>query len=168
MAIKDELIKIRMQLSKVLFNFSEITTPDGIVIIYEGEIAEGLEVFTYDVDGNKIVLADGKYTIITPDDKSMELEVVEGKITSIKDITEAEPETEMEVEKTEMEVIIPDVNEQKFNDLNSKILELTEVVNKLNDVVLKFGLEKPEVDPKVIEVNDTKQSISKANKYFQK
>lgn len=172
MAIKDELIKIRMQLSKVLFNFSEITTADGIVIIYEGEIAEGLEVFTYDVDGNKIVLADGIYTIVTPDDKALEIEVVEGKVASVKDVTEAEPEVETPAEdpvvETEMSVVTPDVNEQKFSELNSKITQLTEVVNKLNEVVLKFGLEKPVVDAKVIEVNDSKQSGSKASKFFQK
>lgn len=171
MAIKDELIKIRMQLSKVLFNFSEITTADGIVIIYEGEIAEGLEVFTYDVDGNKIVLADGIYTIIS-DDKTLEIEVVEGKVASVKDITEAEPEVETPVVEpeveTEMSVITPDKNDQKFSELNSKITQLTEVVNKLNEVVLKFGLEKPVVDAKVIEVNDSKQSVSKASKFFSK
>lgn len=169
MAIKDELIKIRMQLSKVLFNFSEITTADGIVIIYEGEIAEGLEVFTYDVDGNKIVLADGIYIITTPDDKSLEIEVVEGKVLSVKDVTEVEPEVEVEapVVETEMKVV-PDENEQKFSELNSKITQLTEVVNKLNEVVLKFGLEKPEVNERVIEVNDTKVSTSKVSKYFTK
>lgn len=171
MTIKDQLIKIRMQLSKVLFNFSEVTTADGIVIIYEGEIAEGLEVFTYDVDGNKIVLADGIYTI-TSDDKTLEIEVVEGKVASVKDITEAEPEVETPAEEpiveTEMSVVTPDKNDQKFSELNSKITQLAEVVNKLNEVVLKFGLEKPVVDAKVIEVNDTKVSTSKASKYFTK
>ena len=54
------LIK-RLKLAKLLSMFAEITTNEGVVFDYEGDLEIGTEVFTPDENGELIPVSDGEY-----------------------------------------------------------------------------------------------------------
>ena len=90
----DKLKKIRIELTRVLLNFAEITTDDGIVILYDGETLEiGTSVFSLDENGEQIPLVDGSYIV-----GDVTYVSIDGKISEIIGEVKPEDETEIEIE----------------------------------------------------------------------
>ncbi len=129
----------RIKLAKMLSFIKEIATDKGLLVV-DGQVEVGNEVFVYDSEENAPVPApDGTY-------KTDELEIVVegGTITEVKNteveepiVTEPEPETEEEKVETEEETPVeeeptteePVVDEEK-EQLKARIAELEALVEE--------------------------------------
>lgn len=75
---------------------AEEALEDGTIVYTPApEMAEGVEVFVMDADGNATPVADGEYKLA----KGATIVVAEGKIASISEAITEEPEVEVEVEQ---------------------------------------------------------------------
>jgi hypothetical protein len=111
------LVTKEAKLSTVMAGDIVITSPDEIMAI-------GSEVYTTDVDGNNIVLADGEYTL----DGGIVIMVVGGKITEMEQV-EVEVETMKEQEPMEGKLMEDAPMEDEKKD------EMLERVEKLEALV---------------------------------
>jgi hypothetical protein len=98
------LIK-RLKLAKLLSMFAEITTNEGVVFDYEGDLEIGTEVFTPDENGELVPVSDGEYVF---DEKKyivksgkIETITVEEVIEEEKPAVEEEPANEPAPEEEE-------------------------------------------------------------------
>lgn len=118
-------LKKRLELARLLKMFSEAVAEDGTLFVWEGELQEGLEVYTTGEDGGLVAVKDGEYTL-----EGKTVEVKDGKVSviTVKEETietedtyveEVEEEEKMEEEKVE-EVI--ETNE--MDELRARIAEL--------------------------------------------
>lgn len=74
------LVEIKKQIGKFIANFS-VTAEDGKEYIFDGDIIrEGLEISTYNENGDVVPLEDGEYTI-----KGVKVVIVEGKVSELPD-----------------------------------------------------------------------------------
>jgi hypothetical protein len=166
--LKNELIEIRKKLSKLLFNFTEETSNEGLLVIYDGDLVEGLAVYTYDADGNKIALPDGVYSL-----PGKSIEVANGVISKITlDQPSNEPVTEQKETVASVEASMSKEEKEKFENefktLNNKLAEMAGFINKLNDAIIQFGNEnQKENEPKKTKIEDIKTTID-ASKFFPK
>ena len=115
---KEEEIKV---------TFAEITTIDGVVMQYDGDLAEGSAVFVLDAEGNQIPAPEGQYQVELEGIKIVNVDV-NGVVTAIEDVAvEEEPMSEEMMSKAEFssmsEKIINDIDE-RFKALESKFNEL--------------------------------------------
>lgn len=166
--MKKDLIEIRKTLSRMVFKFAEVTSTEGIIVIFDGDtLSEGQEVFTFDADGARVVLPNGTYTIMINDLETV-IEVVDGVVATL---NQAEPTVEEEME-TEKEVTLSEVEEKFNNQLASfevKLESLAKALHKINEAVLAFGSESIKDEDEKIEVKDKKETgDSPASKYFRK
>lgn len=100
--------------------FASVATDKG-ELFYEGELAEGTEVFLLDEEGNQVAATDGDYTL----ENGNVIKVAEGKIAEIAETAEvAETETP---EETEDVAAIKAENEA----LKSQIAELESQIESL-------------------------------------
>ncbi len=118
---KEEEIKV---------TFAEITTIDGVVMQYEGDLVEGSAVFVLDAEGNQIPAPEGQYQVELEGIKIVNVDV-NGVVTAIEDVAvEEEPMAEEMMSKAEFssmtEKIINDIDE-RFKALESKFNELANV-----------------------------------------
>ena len=115
---KEEEIKV---------TFAEITTIDGVVMQYDGDLSEGSAVFVLDAEGNQIPAPEGQYQVELEGIKIVNVDV-NGVVTAIEDVAiEEEPMAEEMMSKAEFstmtEKIINDIDvrfkalEDKFNEL---------------------------------------------------
>ncbi|MFA7689222.1 MAG: hypothetical protein WCX96_03960 [Bacilli bacterium] len=182
MTKKEELIKLRKMVSKLIFSFEEISTNEGFTLIYDGELAENVEVYTYDENGEKIIAPDGVYNIENWGSLTIENGIVI-KVEKIQEETETETtetETEVEMESTEVETTEKETEvdfedklnqlENKLNQLENKFNDLLTIVNGLVKNVQEFS--KQPVDKKIEKTTiKTKEVLNKENKalkYFGK
>ena len=87
--MNNRFIEIRKQIGKFIANFS-VTEEDGKEYIFEGDvIREGLEISTYDQNGDVVPLPDGEYTI-----KGVKVVMVDGAVNEL-------PEKESRIEASE-------------------------------------------------------------------
>lgn len=115
--------------------FAEITTIDGVVMQYEGDLVEGSAVFVLDADGNQIPAPEGQYQIELEGIKIVNVDV-NGIVTAIEDVaveeepmSEKEPVNEM-MSKQEFDAIIQQVitdTDSRITALEAKFAELLEV-----------------------------------------
>lgn len=175
MSKKEELLTIKKMLAKVLFNFAEYVDDKGMTIIVDDKVEVGVDVYTYDENGEKITAPDGEYMI-----PEMGTVVVEGgKVKEIKPIEQPEPEVEVDVEpEMEKEVeqkMEKDETIEKFKSelqlISDKYDKLITVVEGMFKALEKFS-EQPvqkeetkEIEIKPSLVSDKK---SKVLKYFEK
>lgn len=115
---KDEEVKV---------TFAEITTIDGVVMQYDGDLAEGSAVFVLDAEGDQIPAPEGQYQVELEGIKIVSVDV-NGVVTAIEEVAvEEEPMSEEMMSKTEFssmtEKIINDIDE-RFKALESKFNEL--------------------------------------------
>lgn len=115
---KDEEVKV---------TFAEITTIDGVVMQYDGDLAEGSAVFVLDEEGNQIPAPEGQYQVELEGIKIVNVDVT-GFVTAIEDVAvEEEPMAEEMMSKAEFssmtEKIISDIDE-RFKALENKFNEL--------------------------------------------
>ena len=123
---KEEEIKV---------TFAEITTIDGVVMQYEGDLVEGSAVFVLDADGNQIPAPEGQYQVELEGIKIVNVDV-NGVVTAIEDVavqeepmSEEEPVNEM-MSKQEFDAIIQQVitdTDSRITALEAKFAELLEV-----------------------------------------
>jgi len=115
--------------------FAEITTIDGVVMQYEGDLVEGSAVFVLDADGNQIPAPEGQYQVELEGIKIVNVDV-NGVVTAIEDVaveeepmSEEEPVNEM-MSKQEFDAIIQQVitdTDSRITALEAKFAELLEV-----------------------------------------
>ena len=139
---KDEEIKV---------TFAEITTIDGVVMQYEGDLVEGSAVFVLDAEGNQIPAPEGQYQVELEGIKIVNVDV-NGIVTAIEDVaveeepmSEEEPVNEM-MSKQEFDAIIQQVitdTDSRITALEAKFAELLEVKeSKFKDERKKVELSK--------------------------
>lgn len=138
---KDEEIKV---------TFAEITTIDGVVMQYEGDLVEGSAVFVLDAEGNQIPAPEGQYQVELEGIKIVNVDV-NGIVTAIEDVAvEEEPMSEEPVNemmsKQEFDAIIQQVitdTDARITTLEAKFAELLEVKeSKFKDERKKVELSK--------------------------
>jgi len=125
--MKEELIKIKKALGKVLFNFSEAQASDGTVLVWDGDLVEGTLVYVFDENGDKQPAPNGKYMI----DMVGEVEVVDGIVKAIVVPEQAQEPT------VEASSVVED--NPKVKELETKVDELKALVSQLFSVVEKLG-----------------------------
>lgn len=136
---KEEEIKV---------TFAEITTIDGVVMQYEGDLVEGSAVFVLDAEGNQIPAPEGQYQVELEGIKIVNVDV-NGIVTAIEDVaveeepmSEEEPVNEM-MSKQEFDAIIQQVitdTDARMTALEAKFAEL------LNAKESKFKDERKKVE----------------------
>ena len=136
--------KLKLMLKSILsLQLGEIETDKAKLYFDGADLAEGMEVFVEDEEGNFNPAPDGDY--VTEDNKT--IVVVEGKVSEIKDPeaeVASEPETEKveEVKAEEAEEIVPadePETEEKEVTIEDRVSALEakaeEIVNALNEIV---------------------------------
>ena len=141
---KNVLLKLR----NLLLNFKDIATEEGVTLMVDGDLEVGLEVFTYDENGDVIVAPDGEYTY-----ENQIIVVKEGVVSEIRDKEVApeapaeetpaeEPVVEENAEETTAEEETPaepeaDEKDAKIAELEARVAELeaenAELKAKLNE-----------------------------------
>lgn len=119
---------------EIKVTFAEITTIDGVVMQYEGDLVEGSAVFVLDAEGNQIPAPEGQYQIELEGIKIVNVDV-NGIVTAIEDVAvEEEPMSEEVVNemmsKQEFDAIIQQVitdTDSRITALEAKFAELLEV-----------------------------------------
>lgn len=144
----------KIKLAKMLSFIKEIPTDKGLIVI-DGELEIGNEVFIYDEEGSPVPAPDGIYKT---DD--MEITIEGGKITEVKEtkeeetpIVETEPveeevvvETEEEEKPVEEEVPVVVVEEQPTDEemldaLKTRIAELEEAIKEKDEKIAELEAE---------------------------
>lgn len=116
-----------MKLAKMIMKLAEIETDKG-VLVYEGELGEGVEVFI-EKEGEMVPAEDGEYKV-----EERTIVVDDGVVKEIVEVekpAEEEPKEEVVVEAEE-EVII---EEPKEDDKDARIAELEAKVAELEDII---------------------------------
>ena len=117
-----------LKLRKSLLQLAEVETDKGVLVI-ESELAEGVEVFVEDENGEWIPAEDGEYMT---EDKV--IVIVDGKVAELKD---KEPENDPETKDNE-QMQEPDEKDAKIAELEAKVAEQQEK--------LEMSAEKPAKD----------------------
>lgn len=142
-----KLSQIKMELAKLLVQYSVVKTDNGILNFEGNELTIGNDIFVEDENGEKVPATDGEYK--TEDNKI--ITVVNGKVESIVEVEvedDVEPTTELE-EETNTEEVVEETNveeptteeevvveeEVKMEDVNTAIDELRKEVNELYKIV---------------------------------
>lgn len=132
--------------------FSEVKTIDGIVLQYDGELAEGTPLFVLDEEGNQIPAPEGEYQVEYEDQLwvvSIDVNGVLVKLEAVnveeEPMSEEEPVNEM-MSKQEFDAIIQQVitdTDARITALEAKFAELLEVKeSKFKDERKKVELSK--------------------------
>jgi hypothetical protein len=116
--------------------FSEVKTIDGIVLQYDGELAEGTPLFVLDEEGNQIPAPEGEYQVEYEDKLwvvSIDVNGVLVKLEAVnveeEPMSTEEPVNEM-MSKQEFDAIIQQVitdTDSRITALEAKFAELLEV-----------------------------------------
>ena len=134
--------QLKLKLAKMLSKFAEVTTDKG-VLICDGEMVIGKEVFLVDADGEYVSAPDGDYI-----DGETTYKVTDGVISEIVIPEVEEPEEETEVVETEVEPevepIEPEVGPSTIEDVMQMINDLVEVVNNLDSRISQLETQNTE------------------------
>ena len=95
-----------LRLARMVLKLAEVETDKG-TLIYEGELAEGVEVFV-EKEGEIVPAEDGEYVA-----EGKTIVVVEGKVTEIKEAEEETPAEETVVIEAEEETPAEETVEDK-------------------------------------------------------
>jgi len=116
--------------------FSEVKTIDGIVLQYDGELAEGTPIFILDENGKHIPAPEGEYQVEYEDQLWVVSIDVNGALVKLEAVnveeepmSEEEPVNEM-MSKQEFDAIIQQVitdTDSRITSLEAKFAELLEV-----------------------------------------
>jgi hypothetical protein len=153
-----------LKLAKMLMKFAEVETDNG-KLIYEGELAEGVEIFVEDENGEMIAAPNGEYKT---EDKVITVE--DGKVIKIEDIVVEDPQPEPVEDPVEMDEereaeLLAEIETLKAEiaEKDARIAELEAQIAE-KDEQLKMSVEKPAH----IDVKDStvKNKENKALRYF--
>lgn len=115
---KEEEIKV---------TFAEITTIDGVVMQYDGDLVEGSAVFVLDAEGNQIPAPEGQYQVELEGIKIVNVDV-NGVVTAIEEVAvEEEPMAEEMMSKAEFS----SMTEKIINDIDARFKSLEDKFNEL-------------------------------------
>lgn len=119
--------KLKVVLKSVLsIQMGEVKT-DKLVITFDAEeLAEGLEVFTTDENGEIIPVADGEYTA----EDGRIIVVAEGKVTEIR-------EEEIKVEEEIIEIDTP--AEDPVEEIVEEVIDVKELKAKMDEIAGALG-----------------------------
>lgn len=119
--------KLKVVLKSVLsIQMGEVKT-DKLVITFDAEeLAEGLEVFTTDENGEVIPVADGEYTA----EDGRIIVVAEGKVTEIR-------EKEIKVEEEIIEIDTP--AEDPVEEIVEEVIDVKELKAKMDEIAGALG-----------------------------
>ena len=153
-----------LRLAKALMKFAEVETDNG-KLIYEGELAEGVEIFVEDENGEMIAAPNGEYKT---EDKVITVE--DGRVAKIEDIVVEDPQPEPVEDPVEMDEereaeLLAEIETLKAEiaEKDARIAELEAQIAE-KDEQLKMSVEKPAH----IDVKDStvKNKENKALRYF--
>lgn len=162
-----------IKLARLVAKFAEVSTDKGI-LIYDGELSEGVEVVNEDgenpedgeyalEDGTILVVSEGKVSEIKKAEDPAEEEVKEAPIEE-----EAVPEAP---EAPEEEPIVPDEKDALISELQAKIAEyeahITELENKIKELEDKAEAPKEDAVSLAAVAQPNSYKNSGALKYFQ-
>ena len=112
---------------EVKVTFAEITTIDGVVMQYDGDLVEGSAVFVLDAEGNQIPAPEGQYQVELEGIKIVNVDV-NGVVTAIEDVAvEEEPMAEEMMSKVEFS----SMTEKIINDIDARFKALEDKFNEL-------------------------------------
>lgn len=135
--------QLKLKLAKMLSKFAEVTTDKG-VLICDGEMVIGKEVFLVDADGEYVSAPDGDYIDGETTYKVTDGVISEIVIPEVEETEEVEPEVvETEVEP-EVEPIEPEVGPSTIEDVIQMINDLVEVVNNLDSRISQLETQNTE------------------------
>ena len=128
---------------EVKVTFAEITTIDGVVMQYDGDLVEGSAVFVLDAEGNQIPAPEGQYQVELEGIKIVNVDV-NGVVTAIEDVTvQEEPMAEEMMSKVEFSAM----TEKIINDIDARFKSLEDKFNELANVKeSKFKDERKKVE----------------------
>ena len=130
--------------------FAQATTTDGVVLMYEGELAEGVSVFI-EADGEQIPAPEGDHQI-TLEDESVKVITVDanGLVTAIVDAEAMETEsTDIKEEVAEVMREVLRETHERFNKLEKENVELKAEIEAIkNAKESKFKKEEKEIEDK--------------------
>ena len=107
---------------------AEVETTDGIVIMWDGELAEGTEVFIMDTEGNQIQAPEGAHSWMSSETMMTTIMVDgNGVVTSIEEVEQEMNENEEEEEPSEEE--LEKVIEEALSSVKAKHAKETEDLN---------------------------------------
>lgn len=132
----------RIKLAKALLKLAEAVTDKGI-LIYEGELTEGIEVFV-EREADIMPAEDGEYIY-----EGKKLIVKEGKIEAIEEILAPEPEPEPVVVMEEAPVVV--VEEPAVEDKEAIIAELEERLAAKDEAIAVLEAKVKELEEKLAE-----------------
>lgn len=113
--------------------FAEATTVDGVVVFYDGELAEGTQVFV-EADGERIPAPEGEHQIATSDTTSVVVMLdAQGIVTSIEEVT-AEEEMTDAVTVEEVTELMSKFSNQIKDALKGMSKEITSLSSKLREL----------------------------------
>lgn len=183
-----KLNRIKAELAKLLLAYSAIKT-DKAVIEYQGEeLAQGMEVYITDENGEKVAVEDGDYTtednkVITVKDgkvdtiveieetvEAVEEEVIEDEtIDKQEEVVEEQPtDTVVEEQPTE-EPTVETEDEVKLEDVNTEIENIHKEINELYKIVdsllKKVGETRDEADARLKKLECTSQAKPVAEEF---
>lgn len=130
-----------LKLSKMILNLASVETDKG-VLIYEGELGEGVEVFI-EKEEELVPAEDGEYKV---EDKTI---VIEGGV--VKEIIEVEkkPEVEETIEVIENEEVIIEEKPAEEDEKDVKIKELEDLVREKDVRIAELEAELEEMKSKL-------------------
>jgi hypothetical protein len=143
--IKEKLEKLRQTLSKELLNLAEVTTAEGVIVVYEGDIVIGeTKLFVYDEAGEQIPAPNGEYTIedkkyVVAEGVITEEVIVEEPVVEENVIVEDAPTTEDIVEELPEEPAVDAIVEE-IVDIVPEVAQEDEIdpVKALADIITKL------------------------------
>lgn len=157
-----KLEKIKTMLSSLLeLEMASATSDKGVIYYDAEELAEGVQVYVEDEEGNRTPAEDGTYVV----DVKI-LEIKDGKIVSIEDKQEETEEVvEAEEEVVETEEVENPTNEGEETDTEG-IVELRKEVNELYAIVdaLKKEIEELKAKPVAMSAVEEIENIVKEEK----
>lgn len=132
-----------LKLAKMIMNFAEIETDKG-KLIYEGELADGVEVFI-DIEGELTPAPDGDYKF-----ENKTITVVEGKVEKI---VEEEVEENIEPE---------DIKQEEEPIVDERVAELEAKVTELEAIIVERDARIAELEAQLVEKEEQlKMSVAK-------
>ena len=135
-----------LKLRKSLLQLAEVDTDKGVLVI-ESELAEGVEVFVEDENGEWIPAEDGEYMT---EDKV--IVIVDGKVAELKD---KEPENEPANEPANEKMQEPDEKDAKIAELEAKVAELETSSAEKDATIEEKNATIEEKDAKIAELEAT-------------
>ena len=152
----------RLQLARVLRLYKETPTTSE-VLISEGDLAEGVEVFVEDANGELVMAADGEYE--TPDGLTVYV-VKDGKIAEIR-VKEEQPVPEPEPEPApeNMEAEDPEPEGESVEELHTRIAELEADVAERDQRIAELTRELDELKAKAAQTEEPAEEKEKENKF---